>query len=64
MIFNPGRVTPERIPVKSVFNTGDLKGMEHLNYAAGVPPFLRGPYSGMYTMMPWTVRQYAGFSTA
>jgi methylmalonyl-CoA mutase len=57
-------VTPERIPVKSVFTAGDLKGMEHLDYAAGLPPFLRGPYSGMYTMLPWTVRQYAGFSTA
>jgi len=38
--------------------------MEHLNYAAGLPPFLRGPYSGMYAMLPWTIRQYAGFSTA
>jgi len=38
--------------------------MEHLNYAAGLPPFLRGPYSTMYVMSPWTIRQYAGFSTA
>ena len=38
--------------------------MEHLNYAAGVAPFLRGPYSTMYVMRPWTIRQYAGFSTA
>ena len=38
--------------------------MEHLDYAAGVPPFLRGPYSTMYAMQPWTIRQYAGFSTA
>ncbi len=38
--------------------------MEHLNYAAGIPPFLHGPYSGMYAMLPWTIRQYAGFSTA
>ncbi|MBQ1695985.1 MAG: methylmalonyl-CoA mutase, partial [Bacteroidales bacterium] len=42
----------------------DLAGMEHLNYAAGVPPFLRGPYSTMYVQKPWTIRQYAGFSTA
>ncbi len=42
----------------------DLEGLEHLNYAAGVPPFLRGPYATMYAMRPWTIRQYAGFSTA
>ncbi|MDR1516613.1 MAG: methylmalonyl-CoA mutase, partial [Dysgonamonadaceae bacterium] len=52
------------IPVKSVYTKEDLEGMEHLNYAAGIPPFLRGPYSGMYAMRPWTIRQYAGFSTA
>jgi methylmalonyl-CoA mutase len=57
-------ITPERIPVKGSFSADDLKGMEHLEYAAGLPPFLRGPYSGMYSMLPWTVRQYAGFSTA
>jgi len=57
-------VTPEQIPVKSVYSKDDLEGMEHLNYAAGLPPYLRGPYSGMYAMRPWTVRQYAGFSTA
>ena len=56
--------TPERIPVKSVYTQEDLHGMEHLGYAAGLPPYLRGPYSAMYAMMPWTVRQYAGFSTA
>jgi methylmalonyl-CoA mutase len=56
--------TPERIGVKKVYTADDLKGMEHLSYAAGLPPYLRGPYSGMYAMMPWTVRQYAGFSTA
>ena len=56
--------TPEMIPVRSVYSKEDLKGMEHLNYAAGLAPFLRGPYSGMYAMMPWTIRQYAGFSTA
>jgi methylmalonyl-CoA mutase len=57
-------VTPERIPIKSVYTKDDLAGMEHLNYAAGIPPFLHGPYSGMYAMLPWTIRQYAGFSTA
>ena len=57
-------VTPEQIPVKSIYTPQDLQGMEHLNYAAGVAPFLRGPYSTMYVMRPWTIRQYAGFSTA
>jgi methylmalonyl-CoA mutase len=57
-------MTPERIPVKGVYTKEDLENMEHLNYAAGLPPFLRGPYSGMYAMQPWTIRQYAGFSTA
>ena len=56
--------TPEQIPVKPVYTKEDLEGMEHLNYAAGQPPFLRGPYSTMYVMRPWTIRQYAGFSTA
>src|SRR5664280_2069588 len=59
-----GWITPEQIPIRSVYTKEDLSGMEHLNYAAGVPPFLRGPYSGMYAMLPWTIRQYAGFSTA
>jgi methylmalonyl-CoA mutase len=56
--------TAERIHVKSVYTHNDLNGMEHLGYAAGLPPFLRGPYSAMYAMRPWTIRQYAGFSTA
>ncbi|MBO4307201.1 MAG: methylmalonyl-CoA mutase [Bacteroidales bacterium] len=56
--------TPEQIDVKPVYGKEDLQGMEHLNYAAGIAPFLRGPYSTMYVMRPWTVRQYAGFSTA
>jgi len=56
--------TPEHIEVKSVYTQEDLEGMEHLHYASGLPPYLRGPYSGMYAMRPWTVRQYAGFSTA
>jgi len=57
-------LTPELIPVKSVYTKEDLEGLEHLNYASGLPPFLRGPYSGMFPMRPWTIRQYAGFSTA
>jgi methylmalonyl-CoA mutase len=57
-------ITPEQIPVKPVYTADDLAKMEHLNYAAGLPPFLRGPYSAMYVMSPWTIRQYAGFSTA
>ena len=56
--------TPEHIEVKSVYTKEDLEGMEHLDYAAGIPPFLRGPYSMMYPFRPWTIRQYAGFSTA
>ncbi len=57
-------MTAERIPVKGAYSADDLEGMEHLNYAAGIAPFLRGPYSTMYVMRPWTIRQYAGFSTA
>ena len=56
--------TPEKIDVKPLYTAADLEGMEHLNYAAGVAPFLRGPYSTMYVNKPWTIRQYAGFSTA
>ncbi len=57
-------LTPEQISVKPIYTKSDLEGMEHLNYVAGIPPYLRGPYSGMYAMRPWTIRQYAGFSTA
>ena len=56
--------TAEQIKVKPLYTADDLKEMEHLDYAAGIPPFLRGPYSMMYTYRPWTIRQYAGFSTA
>ena len=56
--------TSEQINVKNLYTAKDLEGMEHLNYAAGIPPFLRGPYSTMYVQRPWTIRQYAGFSTA
>ena len=57
-------LTPEQIAVKGIYTQQDLQGMEHLQYAAGLAPFLRGPYSTMYAMSPWTIRQYAGFSTA
>ena len=57
-------MTAEQIAVKPVYGPDDLLEMEHLNYAAGLAPFLRGPYSTMYVMKPWTIRQYAGFSTA
>jgi len=56
--------TAEKIPVKPCFSAEDIQDIEHLNFAAGIPPFLRGPYSSMYVNKPWTVRQYAGFSTA
>ena len=56
--------TAEQIKVKPLYTADDLKEMEHLDYAAGIPPFLRGPYSMMYVFRPWTIRQYAGFSTA
>ena len=62
--IEPNWKTPEHIEVKPVYTKEDLEGMEHLNYASGLPPYLRGPYSGMYAMRPWTIRQYAGFSTA
>jgi methylmalonyl-CoA mutase len=52
------------LPETPRYTREDLERMEHLDYAAGVPPYLRGPYSTMYVMQPWTIRQYAGFSTA
>jgi len=60
----PAWDTAEHIAVKPWYTADDLYAMEHLEYAAGIPPFLRGPYSTMYAMQPWTIRQYAGFSTA
>ena len=56
--------TPEGIAVKDYYNAKDNAGYEHLQYAAGIAPFLRGPYASMYTIRSWTIRQYAGFSTA
>ena len=54
----------ELLDIKPVYTKQDLEGLEHLEYVAGIPPFLGGPYSLMYPFRPWTVRQYAGFSTA
>ena len=56
--------TMEKIPVKPLYDGKDTEACEHLDYLSGIPPFLRGPYSTMYVGRPWTVRQYAGFSTA
>jgi methylmalonyl-CoA mutase len=56
--------TMEQIPVKPLFTKDDLQNLNHVDYLSGIPPFLRGPYSTMYVQRPWTVRQYAGFSTA
>ncbi len=60
----PPHATPEGVPVKASYTALDVSGLEHLDYAAGIPPYLRGPYATMYTGRPWTIRQYAGFSTA
>ncbi|MGZ3921154.1 MAG: methylmalonyl-CoA mutase, partial [Bacteroidia bacterium] len=57
-------VTAEQIELKPVYTAEDAKNLEHLGFGAGIPPFLRGPYSSMYVQSPWTIRQYAGFSTA
>ncbi len=56
--------TPELIKVKPLYSAADLEGVDHLDTMPGIPPYLRGPYSTMYVTRPWTVRQYAGFSTA
>ncbi|MEB2776960.1 methylmalonyl-CoA mutase [Algoriphagus sp. D3-2-R+10] len=55
---------PEQISIPSTFDPKQIGMLSHVNYAAGIPPYLRGPYSTMYRMRPWTIRQYAGFSTA
>ncbi|MFV0428249.1 MAG: methylmalonyl-CoA mutase family protein, partial [Arachnia sp.] len=59
-----GWQTPEHILVPPLYTDADLTGLDFLNTAPGIPPFLRGPYATMYVHRPWTVRQYAGFSTA
>ncbi len=56
--------TPEQIPVQALYSAADLSGVDHLDTMPGMPPFVRGPYATMYVLRPWTVRQYAGFSTA
>ncbi|WP_192183738.1 methylmalonyl-CoA mutase [Mesorhizobium amorphae] len=58
------RLTPEGIAVKHLYGQGDLTGVPHLDTYPGLPPFVRGPYPTMYVQQPWTIRQYAGFSTA
>jgi methylmalonyl-CoA mutase len=57
-------LTPEQIPVKALYTEKDLDGLDFLDTVPGAPPFLRGPYPTMYASRPWTIRQYAGFSTA
>jgi methylmalonyl-CoA mutase len=57
-------MTPEHIPVDPLYAAKDLAGLDHLDTMPGIPPFLRGPYPAMYVTQPWTIRQYAGFSTA
>ncbi|MCA9235795.1 MAG: hypothetical protein KDA44_10010, partial [Planctomycetales bacterium] len=56
--------TPEHIAVKPLYTAEDLAGVDHLDTMPGLPPYVRGPYATMYALRPWTVRQYAGFSTA
>ena len=56
--------TPEQIDIKALNTADDLEDVEHLGFVAGLPPFLRGPYPAMYALRPWTIRQYAGYSTA
>lgn len=56
--------TSEGIKVKTLFTSDDIENARHLDFAAGLPPFVRGPYASMYLQRPWTIRQYAGFSTA
>ncbi|MEL7146515.1 MAG: methylmalonyl-CoA mutase family protein, partial [Bacteroidota bacterium] len=70
-MFNGGETSqntpwtsPEGIEVKTSFDREDIELSEHLNFSAGIAPYLRGPYSTMYASRPWTIRQYAGFSTA
>lgn len=57
-------MSAESIPIYHNYNIDDIENLNHIGYVAGIPPYLRGPYSTMYAMSPWTIRQYAGFSTA
>ena len=61
---SPSWNTAEDIPLKSIYSQKDSENLHHLDFAAGIPPYLRGPYSTMYAVRPWTIRQYSGFSTA
>ncbi|MFN3876632.1 MAG: methylmalonyl-CoA mutase family protein, partial [Flavobacteriales bacterium] len=61
---SPSIPNREEIPLKPFYTEADTKDLEHLRFAAGIPPYLRGPYGSMYAIRPWTIRQYAGFSTA
>ncbi|MGY3794153.1 methylmalonyl-CoA mutase [uncultured Aquimarina sp.] len=63
-ISNPSFTTAEGISIKPTYHKEDIEELSHLDFAAGIPPYLRGPYSTMYVRRPWTIRQYAGFSTA
>ena len=63
-VSNSKFVSAEQIDIKEIYSKHDVEKVEHLNFIAGSPPFLRGPYSTMYVNRPWTIRQYAGFSTA
>jgi methylmalonyl-CoA mutase len=56
--------TPEQLPVKPLYASKDIEGLDHLDTMSGLPPYVRGPYPTMYVTRPWTIRQYAGFSTA
>jgi methylmalonyl-CoA mutase len=57
-------VTPEQLPVKPLYTAADREGVDHLDTLPGIAPYVRGPYATMYALKPWTIRQYAGFSTA
>ncbi len=63
-ILPAGSTTWIQGPERQFYSLEDIKSLRHLGYAAGIPPYLRGPYAGMYVLRPWTIRQYAGFSTA
>ena len=60
----PAWITPESIPVAPQYTPETIESLGHIDFVAGFPPYLRGPYASMYTTRPWTIRQYAGFSTA
>lgn len=62
--LNSKWLSPETIEIKSAYTKADVENFSHLDFTSGLPPYLRGPYASMFTTRPWTVRQYAGFSTA